>query len=376
MILIKSTWEQQPQGPTSVNFSNPLVNCLDNLWLPDALEPVDIISGLKNVGAPSGASLGVGVGGRAIIGTTSGSAVALPASRSSYPCVLVAYGTFTANNSWSFLSFTGSGGSLVLRTDGTGKAQLSLRRNFGTSRTISSTASFPTNTPLCMVAQIFSDTDYRLYVNGEQINGTLSFGTGGTWLTNQYPLAAAHPGSLFVAGQGWGRGTLPDSEALAISANPALLWQMFEPRQIKIPVPLSGGAYSLVANSGSYSYTGQAATLLKSKVLSASSGSYSISGQAATLLKSKLLNASAGSYAYTGQSATISYVSGGVNYTLVASAGAYTYTGSTATLKKSKVLAASSGTYTIAGQNATLAYSGANTVTLKAGSWLRYRIIS
>ena len=62
-------------------------------------------------------------------------------------------------------------------------------------------------------------------------------------------------------------------------------------------------------------------------------------------------------------------------YTLVAEKGDYTYTGQTATLLRSKVVNALNGTYSVTGQNATLSYSGSNTITLKAGSWLRYRII-
>ena len=154
----------------------------------------------------------------------------------------------------------------------------------------------------------------------------------------------------------------------------------------------------ITANNGSYTYTGQTATLLKSKVVSASAGSYTYTGQTATLLRSKVISASAGSYSYTGQSATLlkskvlvadygtyTYtgqsvtITKGTVYNITANAGTYSISGQNATLLRSKLITANNGTYNYTGQNATISYSGAPTtptITLKAGSWIRYRIIS
>ena len=130
------------------------------------------------------------------------------------------------------------------------------------------------------------------------------------------------------------------------------------------------------ASAGNYTYTGQTANLLRSKVISASAGSYSYNGQSATLLKSKVLVADYGTYTYTGQSVTITK---GTVYNITANAGTYSISGQNATILRSKLITANNGTYNYTGQNATISYSGAPTtptITLKAGSWIRYRIIS
>jgi len=84
-------------------------------------------------------------------------------------------------------------------------------------------------------------------------------------------------------------------------------------------------------------------------------GTYTVSGQAASIFKTKVIAADFGSYSITGQNATITYNTGGVNYSLVADKGDYTYTGQSASLLRSKVILANNGTYTLSGQNATLA---------------------
>jgi hypothetical protein len=191
---------------------------------------------------------------------------------------------------------------------------------------------------------------------------------------------------------------MPDDWCARASQIGSVWDAVFAPRIQRIWASVSSGAYSLIANNGTYSYTGQTATLLRNKVieaaqgsyaitgqtagvyrnrtLTANNGSYTVTGQDASIFKTKLITASAGSYSLSGQDATITYVGSGTNYSLVAAKGDYTYTGQTATLKRSKLITASNGTYSITGQNANIAYSGTNTITLKAGSWIRYRIIT
>jgi hypothetical protein len=53
-------------------------------------------------------------------------------------------------------------------------------------------------------------------------------------------------------------------------------------------------------------------------------GSYTVTGQSATLLKSKSLTVNYGTYSVTGQSATIEYE---VGYTIIALNGVYSITG-------------------------------------------------
>ena len=111
--------------------------------------------------------------------------------------------------------------------------------------------------------------------------------------------------------------------------------------------------YTVVANNGSYTYTGQAATLLKSRVLTADSGTYAVTGQTASLLQGFLLTADSGTYTTTGQTATVDYAAV-TGYTLTADSGTYTVTGQTATLTQGFLLTADSGTYALTGQTATI----------------------
>lgn len=68
----------------------------------------------------------------------------------------------------------------------------------------------------------------------------------------------------------------------------------------------SGGgptAYTLTCDAGSFTLSGQDATLTKTSILVADAGSFSLTGQDATLALGRVLTAEAGSYALTGQDA-------------------------------------------------------------------------
>lgn len=149
----------------------------------------------------------------------------------------------------------------------------------------------------------------------------------------------------------WDR-ALTSYEVAKLNQNP---WQLFTNSNCPLPLNLSiGGAYTVTALSGSYTLTGSSVTIAKSRVLTAAAGSYTL----------------------TGQNATITYSPTSTNYSVTALPGSYTITGQSATITKSRIVTASAGTYSVAGAAATIAYSGSNTITLKAGSWLRYRIIT
>lgn len=123
-------------------------------------------------------------------------------------------------------------------------------------------------------------------------------------------------------------------------------------RTASVPNVLSAGA-------GSYSWTGQAASLIAARTLAAAGGSYTYTGQDASLVRSTIsLGAGAGSYAWTGDPMTPL-----VDYKLPATGGSYTYSGTAASLLATRLLAASGGSYTYTGQDATLTKS-ASTTTL------------
>ena len=66
--------------------------------------------------------------------------------------------------------------------------------------------------------------------------------------------------------------------------------------------------YLVTATNGSYTVTGQAANLLKSKVLIADYGSYSVTGQNISITHGYEVLAANGAYSITGNDATITYV--------------------------------------------------------------------
>ncbi len=124
--------------------------------------------------------------------------------------------------------------------------------------------------------------------------------------------------------------------------------------------------FTLTAQAGSYSLTGQSATVARNRALTASAGSYSLSGQSATLVKGRVLTAQAGSYSVTGQSADIDYAAV-TGYTLTAQAGSYSLTGQGAGVNVGKVLTAQAGAYSFTGQGADIAIGRA--LFAQAGSY-------
>jgi len=142
----------------------------------------------------------------------------------------------------------------------------------------------------------------------------------------------------------------------------------------------SGGgsvSYVLSCNSGSYTYTGQAASLTVERKLSLAAGAYTYSGQAAGLTVDRRLALAAGSYTYAGQAASL-----GLERKLALAAGAYAYAGNAATLDYvpgagaiNYVISLAAGSYAYTGQDATLDYvAGAVTPPVTpSGGGKRYR---
>jgi len=123
----------------------------------------------------------------------------------------------------------------------------------------------------------------------------------------------------------------------------------------------------LPANSGSYTYTGTNTGLRRGYTLAPDSGSYTITGTDASLRADRKLSANSGSYTWTGQDVTLTYTPASGAYTLVAEQGTYTYTGTSATLRAGRKLPASSGAYTLTGTDATL--KRGYTLTLDSGTY-------
>jgi len=143
--------------------------------------------------------------------------------------------------------------------------------------------------------------------------------------------------------------------AAEIIKNP---WQIFAPRETRLFVPVSsiGGSYTLTAQAGIYSLTGQPAQLLKSKLLTSSGGTYQHVGADASLYRSRQFSLSGGSYSISGASADITFTGLSANYILTAQGGIYSLVGSSAdiiytALSPSYLLTAQGGTYTLSGNS-------------------------
>jgi hypothetical protein len=141
--------------------------------------------------------------------------------------------------------------------------------------------------------------------------------------------------------------------------------------------PAAVTAYSLSAESGSFSVTGTAATLRASRRLTADASSFAVSGTAAGLRADRKLSAAAGSYAVTGTDATLTHQSG---FTLLADSGSFSVTGTAAALTAQRRLNAEAGAFSVTGTAAGLqsgrrltAESGAYALAGEAASLLAQR---
>jgi len=131
------------------------------------------------------------------------------------------------------------------------------------------------------------------------------------------------------------------------------------------------GGYTLNAESGIFSLTGQDVGLLANRLLSTDAGSFSLTGQDIDLLLGHLLNADSGSFVLSGADIDLfinrllsldsgSFVLTGqdidllFNRLLTADSGSFILTGQAANLLLNRVLSAEAGTFTISGADVSL----------------------
>lgn len=133
----------------------------------------------------------------------------------------------------------------------------------------------------------------------------------------------------------------------------------------------------LTADSGTFTETGVAATLLWKQLIAANAGAYTLTGVNATLSKGYRLTAAAGSFAATGVAATLRRTR-----IMVASAGSFAETGTAATLKWGHVIVALAGSYAETGVAVDLRWGhkviaalGTFTLTGISANFLRTRIM-
>lgn len=126
-------------------------------------------------------------------------------------------------------------------------------------------------------------------------------------------------------------------------------------------------ARKLVSALGTYALTGQAAGLKRGLRVVSNQGSYSLTGNAAGLVAARKLAASQGSYSLTGIAATLTYTPAAAAYTLTADAGAYALTGRAASLIAKRMLVASPGSYVLTGRSA--GFNGQRLLSAASGSY-------
>ena len=177
--------------------------------------------------------------------------------------------------------------------------------------------------------------------------------TGNSTLTAGGASSAGHNVHVFCAV--WPLG-LYDSECWSLINNP---WQLVAPEiaeELRRFGVAAAAGYTLTADAGSFTYTGQTATLRVARKLVAGAGAFSFTGQTATLRVARKIGAAAGAYTMSGADAGLIYSGSGAR--LTAEAGSYGLTGAAATLRVARRLAADSGSYVFSGGAATLTYSG------------------
>lgn len=87
-------------------------------------------------------------------------------------------------------------------------------------------------------------------------------------------------------------------------------------------------AYTLTADAGSFTLSGQDAGFVVGRILTADAGSFALTGQDAALRIGRVITADAGAFVLTGQDATLTVTpAGGTAYTLTAEAGSFALTG-------------------------------------------------
>lgn len=109
----------------------------------------------------------------------------------------------------------------------------------------------------------------------------------------------------------------------------------------------------LTALNGTYTISGQTATLALTRELIALNGSYAITGQTANLAYGRVLTPLNGSYAVTGQTATLQTAR-----TITALNGTYVASGQTSDISFGRLLSTQNGVYSVAGQAVDITVGG------------------
>lgn len=111
----------------------------------------------------------------------------------------------------------------------------------------------------------------------------------------------------------------------------------------------SGGSYTLTADSGSFTETGQAMTFRASRLITADQQTYTLSGQSVNLVYAKTLTMAQATFTLSGQNANLR-----ANRILSLSQSTFTLSGQALTLKRAERLEGERGNFSLNGQDVNL----------------------
>lgn len=243
-LVIKLPRTSKPVQQARVLSGSLLGNVLDHAWLCNSTVSIDTVG---NIQLPNyvpfslqSTSLGIALAsdGSSSVQTSATAAI------TTYPYIQIGYGIFnnsTSNWSFSSLASTSGGYSVQLRIIAGNTVGAYVRYNYGsTPQEIGITLASSTNTPICIILQAFSDTDHRIYVNGQMATSTSSAGvlSSAAGLNLVHNLTANFNGKLYFSGYGQGR-ALTDSQAVELSKNPEKIWGCYTPIDVPIFVSLA-----------------------------------------------------------------------------------------------------------------------------------------
>ena len=131
----------------------------------------------------------------------------------------------------------------------------------------------------------------------------------------------------------------------------------------ELEVPNAIQNYTITAQQGSYSISGQSALLPRTYKIGGGQGTYSIVGQGVNLIAAKKIVAEQGVYSIAGQELVLRH-----GYSMVAQGGSYSISGQDVNFIVSRKVVAENGSYAISGQTTNLLIS--RKVLAEQGSYL------
>lgn len=377
-LILRPPWDVQPLELPRVNVAHPLASILVDAWVGSFPQITS-----DTVTAPSG--IGSAVSGRGV-GSTFGayastSIVSLPNTDRSRLVgvngsivVGVKFGTVASDTFPHIWAVRDATTQIALLSGGLNASTYSGGRiafSAGGVDTISTASSLRQNAYAVYGAE-WGTNGRKLFVDGSL--DTTAASTAVVAATSIRPSL----GNRQSGGRSLGTGSelyfcftfsqnIGDKWHNELARDP---YQLFE-RRIWVPVSAGGGANNtLTGDSGSYTYTGNAASFQVTRALDGAVGSYTLTGNTGTFSYIPgagsipyTLSGATGAYAYTGNAATFR-----VGHSLSGATGAYAYSGNAATFKVGHALPGAAGAYAFTGRDGTFAYVGSTAYALSGDS--------